>query len=89
MKDKMTPKWYENEPDEMPIKKKGKPAGPDDGMEEPAMHGEMMHHHHHMPMIMAHSYVPWQVYTQAFCPQEALAKGTLFPELWGVYPIPE
>lgn len=43
-----------------------------------------------MPMMMlAHAYVPWQYYEQAFSPREALMKGTLFPELWGVYPIPE
>lgn len=42
-----------------------------------------------MPMVLAHSYVPWQFYDKAFCPQEALMKGTLFPELWGVYPIPD
>ena len=41
-----------------------------------------------MTMMLAHAYVPWQQYEQAFCPQEALMKGTLFPELWGVYPIP-
>jgi hypothetical protein len=40
-------------------------------------------------MVLAHSYVPWQYYRKAFCPEEALMKGTLFPELWGVYPIPE
>jgi hypothetical protein len=40
-------------------------------------------------MVLAHSYVPWQTYDQAFSPREALMKGTLFPELWGVYPIPE
>ncbi|MCX7779589.1 MAG: spore coat associated protein CotJA [Negativicutes bacterium] len=40
-------------------------------------------------VILAHSYVPWQCYTKAFSPSEALMKGTLFPELWGVYPIPE
>lgn len=46
---------------------------------------------HAMPecMLLAHAYVPWQTYCQAFCPREALMKGTLFPELWGVYPIPE
>lgn len=42
-----------------------------------------------MNMVLAHAYVPWQYYDRAFCPQEALMKGTLFPELWGVYPIPE
>ena len=42
-----------------------------------------------MPMMLAHAYVPWQFYENAFCPQEALMKGTLFPELWGAYPIPE
>ena len=39
--------------------------------------------------VLAHSYVPWQCYRQAFSPREALKKGTLFPELWGVYPIPK
>lgn len=39
-------------------------------------------------MKLAHSYVPWQYYDKAFCPQEALMKGTLFPELYGVYRIP-
>ncbi|MDF2876042.1 MAG: hypothetical protein K0R22_2725 [Sporomusa sp.] len=40
-------------------------------------------------ILLAHSYVPWQYYEQAFTPSEALMKGTLFPELWGVYPIPK
>lgn len=40
------------------------------------------------PVILAHAYVPWQCYTKAFSPCEALMKGTLFPELYGVYPIP-
>lgn len=58
-----------------------------DGMH--AMHP--MHHMHHMSMgmMLAHAYVPWQSYEQAFSPKEALMKGTLFPQLWGVYPIPE
>ncbi|WP_245867944.1 hypothetical protein SPSIL_055850 [Sporomusa silvacetica DSM 10669] len=38
---------------------------------------------------LAHSYVPWQTYEKAFTPCEALMKGTLFPELWGVYRIPK
>lgn len=38
---------------------------------------------------LAHSYVPWQTYEKAFTPGEALMKGTLFPELWGVYRIPK
>lgn len=41
------------------------------------------------PMLLAHAYVPWQRYERAFSPREALMKGTLFPELWGVYPIPK
>ena len=41
-----------------------------------------------MGMMLAHAYVPWQMYDKAFCPQEALMKGTLFPELYGVYRIP-
>lgn len=40
-------------------------------------------------MLLAHSYVPWQCYNTAFCPQEALMKGTLFPELYGVYTPPK
>ena len=39
--------------------------------------------------MLAHSYVPWQFYDEAFCPQEALMRGTLFPELFGVYKIPK
>ncbi len=39
-------------------------------------------------MMLAHAYVPWQCYERAFTPPEALMKGTLFPELWGVYRIP-
>jgi hypothetical protein len=39
--------------------------------------------------ILAHAYVPWQRYEGAFNPKEALMKGTLFPELYGVYPIPK
>lgn len=39
--------------------------------------------------ILAHAYVPWQTYDKAFSPREALAKGTLFPDLWGVYKIPK
>jgi AAA ATPase containing von Willebrand factor type A (vWA) domain len=38
---------------------------------------------------LAHAYVPWQTYEKAFTPPEALMKGTLFPELWGVYKIPK
>jgi len=39
-------------------------------------------------MQLAHSYVPWQCYEAAFSPQEALMKGTLFPELYGPYMPP-
>lgn len=39
--------------------------------------------------ILAHAYVPEQCYDKAFCPREALTKGTLFPNLWGVYRIPK
>lgn len=38
--------------------------------------------------MIAHAYVPWQRYTEAFSPKEALRKGTLFPILYGAYPIP-
>lgn len=37
----------------------------------------------------AHVYMPGQIYQRALSPKEALGKGTLFPELWGVYPIPD
>lgn len=40
-------------------------------------------------MMLAHSYVPWQHYNSAFNPQEALMKGTLFPELYGPYMPPK
>ena len=50
-------------------------------------HMAMMGHHEHM--LLAHAYVPWQCYREAFCPKEALMHGTLFPELFGVYPIPQ
>lgn len=38
---------------------------------------------------LAHAYVPWQFYCKAYNPHEALHRGTLFPELYGVYPIPK
>lgn len=38
---------------------------------------------------LAHAYVPWQSYEKAYGPREALTKGTLFPDLWGVYKIPK
>lgn len=41
-----------------------------------------------MEMMLAHAYVPWQVYDKAFSPREALMKGTLFPELYGPYRPP-
>lgn len=40
-------------------------------------------------MKLAHSYVPWQYYDKAFSPQEALMRGTLFPEFLGAYMIPK
>lgn len=40
----------------------------------------------HQPrMKLAHAYVPYQHYTSAFSPMEALHKGTLFPELFSPY----
>jgi len=41
------------------------------------------------PGMLAHAYVPWQCYGRAFSPRDALMRGTLFPELWGAYPIPK
>ncbi|HMM22676.1 MAG TPA: spore coat associated protein CotJA [Selenomonadales bacterium] len=96
MKDKMSPKWTENE--SRNPKNKEKAASMEECMDEPMMHddmtqedrmGEKTMHDCSRHMMLAHAYVPWQVYKQAFCPPEALMKGTLFPELWGVYPIPE
>ncbi|OPX86253.1 MAG: Spore coat associated protein JA (CotJA) [Pelotomaculum sp. PtaB.Bin104] len=34
---------------------------------------------------LAHAYVPWQYMGQVFSPAEALAHGTLFPELFMPY----
>ena len=39
--------------------------------------------------LLAHSYTPWQFYKKAYSPAIALTKGTLFPELYGVYRIPK
>ena len=39
--------------------------------------------------MLAHAYVPRQCYKRAYCPAEALNRGTLFPELFGVYPVPK
>jgi hypothetical protein len=38
--------------------------------------------------LLAHAYVPRQEYGSVYSPCEALVKGTIFPELWGVYKIP-
>lgn len=35
---------------------------------------------------LAQAYVPWQRYGVTYSPQEALEKGTLFPELYRPYP---
>ncbi len=34
---------------------------------------------------LAHAYVPFQVMEKVFSPEEALRKGTLFPELYMPY----
>lgn len=49
---------------------------------------EMMMMQMHNNMMLAHAYVPWQFYERTYCPSEALMKGTLFPELYGVYTVP-
>ncbi|HHX51144.1 MAG TPA: spore coat associated protein CotJA [Clostridia bacterium] len=36
-------------------------------------------------MELAQAYVPWQTFGRTFSPQEALQKGTLFPELYRPY----
>jgi len=38
------------------------------------------------PLQLARAYVPWQHMGQVFSPAEALAHGTLFPELVSPYP---
>lgn len=37
-------------------------------------------------MRLARAYIPNQQLGEVYCPKEALAKGTLFPELWMPYP---
>lgn len=34
---------------------------------------------------LAHAYVPFQIYTRSYSPEEALKKGTMFPELYMPY----
>jgi len=34
---------------------------------------------------LARAYIPFQIYTKSFSPEEALAKGTMFPELYRPY----
>jgi len=36
---------------------------------------------------LARAYVPIQQYGRIFSPEEALMKGTLFPDLWSPYPV--
>ncbi len=43
---------------------------------QPSYPGDMM-----SPFKLAHAYVPWQQMEQVFSPAEALAHGTIFPEL--------
>jgi len=38
------------------------------------------------PLQLAHAYVPWQYMGRVFSPAEALAHGTIFPELVSRYP---
>lgn len=96
MNKKLRPKWYEESmmTDAQVMKKdKAMFAGEclDDEMEEEHMEMATMMGEQAEPgmMMLAHAYVPWQCYDRAFSPREALMRGTLFPELWGVYPIPE
>lgn len=92
------PKWYEEamekpamKADKMMYMKECMEGDMEGGMDMMDMEKMPMAHEHPMPMnmILAHAYVPWQCYDRAFSPREALMRGTLFPELWGVYPIPE
>ncbi|WP_238528235.1 spore coat associated protein CotJA [Acetonema longum] len=59
-----------------------------EGMHHGSMHAVTDEAHIPSPVLLAHAYVPWQCYTKAFSPQEALKKGTLFPELYGPYQPP-
>ena len=77
--------WCDNAADDACMMPKKKKAMPGHGCEQNACPPSVCPD----GMMLAHAYVPWQVYCQAFSPSEALCKGTLFPELWGVYPIPE
>jgi hypothetical protein len=36
-------------------------------------------------MRLAHAYVPYQLYSESYQPEEALRNGTLYPELWMPY----
>ncbi|AZO94175.1 spore coat associated protein CotJA [Iocasia frigidifontis] len=36
-------------------------------------------------MRLAHAYVPFQHYSEHYRPEQALMRGTLFPELWMPY----
>ena len=96
------PKWYEEAMvADVPAMKKDKMMPMKDCMEDDmeevmgcgmdVINKMPMAEEHPMPMnmLLAHAYVPWQCYDKAFSPCEALMRGTLFPELWGVYPIPE
>lgn len=38
------------------------------------------------PLQLAHAYIPWQQMGRVFSPAEALAYGTIFPELVSPYP---
>lgn len=91
MRNKAKSYWYDPSMCESPGKKSETACG-QDYMDYGKMQGEMHKEEATVKMpecvLLAHSYVPWQIYENAFCPTEALMKGTLFPELWGVYPIP-
>ena len=83
----MNDNWSLECPEQIPVKKKMKYIENflENGTED-SVAGEA---NMECAMVWGHSYVPWQMYEQAFPPGEALMKGTLFPELYGVYPIPE
>ncbi|MDU4959434.1 MAG: spore coat associated protein CotJA [Sporomusaceae bacterium] len=87
MEKKSDRKWHDIEPsDERPPLKKAKSKKlPEPDCEPICVPQDNICDY----MVLAHAYVQWQNYQKAFCPEEALTKGTLFPELWGVYPIPK
>ncbi|MBP2654318.1 MAG: Spore coat associated protein [Firmicutes bacterium] len=89
---KNLPQWSDDELEEAMPKQKMMwldDCAQEDYMEDSCFEDRMPENKMCDDVALAHAYVPWQCYKDAFSPKEALMRGTLFPELWGVYPIPE